>query len=172
MKENGKAKKGKEGWERRENVSVVCVHMRMCTGMGQPPKQEEKERKNMSLTCAVWAHAVGSAGDRGWHAGNQMCHCHDSWSRTRVGSVFLASGNHFISHDMNTHLICSLDLFVCVCVCVCVVQLCMKNTAYCSLKHDNLYFGFLCNGGKCWERDKEVNNKIWKKQKKGQDVTV
>lgn len=115
MKENGKAEKGKEGWERRENVSVVCVHMCMCTRMGQPPKQEEKEKKNMFLTSPVWAHAVGSAGDRGWDAGTQMCHCHDSWSRTRIGSVFLASGDHFISHDMNTHLICSLDLlWVCV----------------------------------------------------------
>lgn len=114
MKENGKAEKGKEGWERRENVSVVCVHMCMCTGMGQPPKQEEKE-KNMFLTSPVWAHAVGSAGHRGWDAGTQMCRCHDSWSRTRIGSVFLASGNRFISHDMNTHLICSLDLlWVCV----------------------------------------------------------
>lgn len=38
----------------------------------------------------------------------------------------------------------------------------MKNTACCSLKHDNLYFEFLYNGGK-WERDKEGNDKIWKK---------
>ena len=27
-------------------------------------------------------------------------------------------------------------------------------------------------GGKCWERDKEANNKIWKKWKNGQGVTL
>ena len=106
---------------------------------GQPPKREEKERKDVSLTSPVWAHAAGSAGDRGWDAGKQMCHCHDSRSGIRAGSVFIASGNRFVSRAVNTHLTCSLDR-----LCVCVVQLCMKNTAYCSLKHDSLCFGFLC----------------------------
>lgn len=34
MKENGKAEPGKEGWERRENISGVCAHMCTCAGMG------------------------------------------------------------------------------------------------------------------------------------------
>lgn len=34
MKENRKAEPGKEGWERRENISGVCAHMHMCAGMG------------------------------------------------------------------------------------------------------------------------------------------
>ena len=34
MKENGKAEPGKEGWERRGNISGVCAHMRTCAGMG------------------------------------------------------------------------------------------------------------------------------------------
>lgn len=60
---------------------------------------------------------------------------HDS-----VVTTLFASGNYFISDD-NIHT--SVHLFFCLC---CIDM--HKSMTYVSPRYSNLYFWFLCNGGK------------------------
>lgn len=100
---------------REEKMFQLCVYLCACAPeWGSLLSRREKEKKNMFLTSPVWAHAVGSAGDKRlgcWYP--DVPFVMTPGAEPGLGQFRI--WDHFISHDMNTHLICSLDLlWVCV----------------------------------------------------------